>query len=125
MRVSGDDYWLCIYDDGALVSTTHVPFGGMCDDADCWSEKPNGFQFKSKTPSADGATGITLSAGDDGKAKAQFKGKGSTLDVPDVASVAGPLVVQLLNGTNGACWSATYSVPFKKVDEVSLSDRAD
>jgi cysteine-rich repeat protein len=42
--VTGDDYWLCIYDDGALVSTTHVPFGGTCDGADCWSEKSNGFQ---------------------------------------------------------------------------------
>jgi cysteine-rich repeat protein len=123
-----DDYWLCIYENDALVSTTRVPSGAsvhFCDGKPCWSSKPKGYQYKSKTPGDDGATGVTLGAGDDGKAKAQFKGKGANLQLPDLTSVASPLVVQLVKSTGGACWSATYSAPFSKNDGVSLSDRAD
>jgi cysteine-rich repeat protein len=119
-----DDYWLCIYDAGALVSTTRVPFGGTCDGKPCWSDKSKGFKFKAKTPTTDGATGVSLGAGDDGKAKAQFKGKGGGLDLP-AAEMTGPVIVQLVKSSGGACWSATYSAPFDKNTGAAFQDRAD
>jgi len=119
-----DDYWLCMYDNNALVSTTRVPAGGTCDGDDCWSEKTKGFQFKSKTPNANGATGVSLGAGDEGKAKAQVKGKGSDLELPTLPPT-GAVIVQLVKSSGGSCWTATYSPPFAKSDDVSLSDRAD
>ena len=122
--VTTDDYWLCIYDNNALVSTTRVPADGTCDGNPCWSAKTKGFQFKSKTPSVDGATAVALGAGDDGKAKAQLKGKGSTLDLPTLPP-AGTVIAQLVKSSGGTCWTATYSPPFAKSDGVNLNGRAD
>ena len=123
--VTADDYWLCIYGGGALLSTTRVPAGGTCGASPCWSEKATGFQFKSKAPSVDGATRVSLRAGDAGKARVQFKGKGNTLDVPDLNAIGSPLIVQLVNASGGTCWSATFSAPFAKNDGVDLIDKAD
>jgi hypothetical protein len=106
------------------VSTTEVTAGGTCDGSPCWSESGSGFKFKSKTPTTDGATGIKLGAGGDGKAKALLKAKGAGVDVPELPPV-GALTVQLVNATSGVCWTATYSPPFAKEDDVSLSDRSD
>ena len=68
---------------------------------------------------------MSLAAGVDGKAKAQLKGKGANLDLPDLSAVTGPIVVQLVNAASNACWTATYSAPFAKADAVGLSDRVD
>src|SRR5262249_35055121 len=117
--------WLCIYDNGVLRSTTQVPFGGTCDDKDCWTETRKGFVYKSKTPSVDGATGVSLAAGDDGIAKAALKAKGSSFQAPNVAAISGPLIVQLVKSSGGVCWSTTFSAPFAKHDDVKLQDKAD
>jgi YVTN family beta-propeller protein/cysteine-rich repeat protein len=123
--VSFDDYWLCVYDDGELVSTTRMPAAGTCEGKPCWSETSKGFKFKSKAGVPDGANGLSVSAGGDGKAKAKIKARGADLDLPDLSTIAGPLVVQLVKTSGGTCWAATYSSPFLKEDGVNLADRAD
>lgn len=123
--IDTDDYWLCIYDANTLVSTTRVAPGGTCNGKPCWSEKTKGFQYKARTPGLDGATNVGLVAGTDGKAKALFRAKGAALDLPDPATVTGPLVVQLVRPRADDCWSATYSAPFTKQDEESLKDKSD
>jgi len=47
------------------------------------------------------------------------------LRLPDLDPLTGPITVQMVKSSGGACWSATYGAPFSKDDGVSLSDRAD
>jgi len=51
---------------------------------------------------------VLLKASDSNKSKALVKGKGAGLPDPPLP-VTAPLTVQLVNGDNGLCWSASYT----------------
>jgi uncharacterized delta-60 repeat protein len=122
--VNTDSYYLCLYDNGQLASTTTIPAGGSCSGKPCWKASgTSGFGFKSKTLTPDGAAQLKLKAGVDSKAAIQFKGKGANFEMPALGTLAGPVVVQITNGS--VCWEATYSAPFLKNDGVSFIDKAD
>ncbi len=120
-----DDYWLCIYDGGNRVSSTRIPRGRTCGNKDCWSSTPEGFVYASSSDLPEGATQLVLTAGGDGKSAARFRGRSVSLEMPAVATLVGPLVVQLQRGDAGVCLSSTFSPPFRKHDAVKLAALSD
>ncbi|MGH7786243.1 MAG: FG-GAP-like repeat-containing protein [Candidatus Binatia bacterium] len=117
--LGADPYALCVYDGGALVgSSVALPSAN-------WDPLPSGYKFKDTAASPYGALKAKLSAGGDGQAKILFLARGTGISMPPVASLTGPLVVQLHYSPVGVCWSATYSAPFLKNDGVTLKDVAD
>jgi len=88
-----------------------APAGGTCAGKPCWASKPKGFQYKDKLLMPDGIAQLQLSAGADGKAKVQVKGKGANLPMPSLATLTSPLIVQLHPSSGGVCFGATYSFP--------------
>ncbi|MCC6766760.1 MAG: beta-propeller fold lactonase family protein [Deltaproteobacteria bacterium] len=114
------NYAFCVYDAnggrpqpvmGAVVRPDRI-----CDPTKgkrCWSRTgANGFKMRDKAGTDGGITQITLKAGTTGKAKIQVKGGGAVLAMPTLG-LAPPVRVQLvaLDGTEEACWEATYSSP--------------
>jgi cysteine-rich repeat protein len=120
-----EDYYLCVYDQGTIVSTTRIEAGGLCDGKPCWKETVKGYQFKDKELTPDGAQQLKLKEGDDGAAQMQFNGRGGMLELPSPLDLRGPVEVQLKQKTDAACWAATFSVPFTKQDDASFFDKSD
>ncbi len=114
-------YRLCVYDGGGLAMTVGIPSGVG------WKESAKGFSFKRKSGAPDGVVGVQLKEGlVTGKARIQVKGKGASLPMPALASLAAPLTVQLSNTLpSPACWEAVYSGAFQRQDDVQLKDKAD
>jgi VCBS repeat protein/Big-like domain-containing protein len=116
-------YSLCVYDAGALVSTSRVI--GFCTRKPCWTDKSSGFLFRNKSLEPTGVKSLKLVAGPDGKATAAFGGKGASLALPDPTSLAGPIDVQLIRSGSAVCWGSVFSAPFKKQADGVLKDRSD
>src|SRR6185436_11659961 len=81
-----EDYYLCIYDAGALISSSRIAAGGTCDEKPCWKASATGYQYKSKTLPLDGITQVKLKSGISGKAQMQVKGKGVDLEIPPLGT---------------------------------------
>ena len=120
-----EDYTLCVYNNGALAGSATAEAGGLCGTSQCWADQPEGYLFKDKEMNPFGAAKVQLRAGGDGSAKILFRAKGVDVDMPPVASINGPIDVQLIKSSGVVCWSATYSAPFIKDDGVILKDKAD
>ena len=118
-----DGYTLCVYDAGALVSTSRVI--GSCVKKPCWADKPTGFQFTNRSLQPSGVQSLKLLAGVDGKAGEKFKGRGASLALPDPGSLVGPIDVQLHTTAGALCWGARFSAPFKKDAGGLLKDTSD
>src|SRR5262249_53841656 len=115
----------CLYDNTGLLAIMSAPAGGDCGGKPCWTDKPTGYVYKNKAMTPHGIAQLQLSAGVDGKAKIQVKGKGSHLPMPPLASLVSPLTVQLRDA-GGACWSAIYTFPpATKNDAAQFKDKAD
>jgi hypothetical protein len=123
--VGTDGYALCLYEDGALVTTLDVPAGGDCAGKPCWADKPKGFQYKDKDLTPNGIAQLQLSSGLDGKAKIQVKGKGANIPAINVGNLDGTVTVQLKRAGSPICWGATYSPPAAKNDGITFKDKAD
>ncbi len=123
---TSDDYYLCIYDNGARIFTGTVPAGGICSGKPCWKGNPKGFQFKSKTLMPDGVQQLKLKAGGNGKAQLQIKAKGALLQLPPIGNALnGPLTVQLMKAGVPVCWQSVFHTPFTKNDGVMFNDKSD
>lgn len=114
-----DDYTLCFYDNGALITSATAPAGAN------WSAGGGGLSYKNTDLTPMGVRQIKLRPGLDGSARALFKGKGGLLQMPDLDMLAGPIEVQLIKSSGGVCWSATFSLPFLQNDGVTFKDKAD
>jgi glucose/arabinose dehydrogenase len=118
--VTTHGYELCIYAGGGLVASATAPAGVA------WREKSTGFKFSDPSASSDGMRTIVLKAGPDEKAKIIVRGKGTDLDMPNLAALASPLTVQLKRAGGTVCWGATYTFPpaLKNTSEL-FKDKAD
>jgi cysteine-rich repeat protein len=124
--MSGEDYYLCIYDNGTRIYRNTVPAGGTCSGKPCWKANPKGYQFKTKTLVPDGVQQLKLKAGTTGKAQVQIKAKGALLQVPAIGTALhGPLTVQLMRESDPVCWQAVFHTPFTKNDGVMFNDKSD
>ena len=118
-----DGYTLCLYDAGALVSTSRVI--GSCTRKPCWVDTPGGFVFHNQSLQPSGVQSLKLVAGGDGSAREIFNGKGPSLALPDPGSLTGPIDVQLRRSGAVLCWGARFSAPFQKVGGGLLKDMSD
>ncbi|MCC6767299.1 MAG: DUF4215 domain-containing protein [Deltaproteobacteria bacterium] len=124
--IGTEDYFVCIYDHGTLISTTTIPGGGTCAGKTCWKETPKGYVYQDKERTPDGAQQLKLIGGVGAKAQIHFKGGGSNLDVPVPGALVGPVVVQVRQASDPTtCWESTFSVPFGKQDATSFADKSD
>ena len=109
--VGSDGYALCLYDASGLAATATAPAGGICAGGEpCWTERRTSFKYENKNLTPDGLSQVVLKEGlEDGKATILVKGKGTMLDMPELATLGSPLTVRLKNRVTAACWEATYS----------------
>jgi len=70
-----------------------------------------------------GRLGIALSTSTSA-AKIQFKGKGSFLQMPDLAAIGPQLRVQFRSSATPVCWEARYAAPYAKQDAEQLKAAA-
>ena len=108
---SNTAYALCAYD-GSLSTQPIVsaisPAQGSCGQRLCWQPLTGGFAFyQDRSRTSDGLEQIRLKAGAAGSARVGVRGAGPKLSLP-ATPLTPPVVVQL-QGSNGECWSATYS----------------
>jgi len=124
--LTSDDYALCLYDDGMLLTSVEAPHGGTCRGRPCWSAKSTSLSYKNADASDTGVRSVALKQGlTDGSASIKVQAKGTKIAMPDVGALTGPIDVRLHRSGGGPCFGATYSAPFLKHDAVSFSDRAD
>lgn len=113
-------YQLCVYEDGALLSSFAVPQG-----ATFWQAKSYGFVYDNEAGSTDGITDLRLKQGaTERKAKIGVKGSGAALALTDTGAITGVLQVQLRNDQE-ICWGAVYSPPFQKQGDGKLTTVSD
>lgn len=124
--LTSDGYALCIFDAlGGLLFQSTAPAGGTCGTKPCWKTLGiKGFGYKDAERTPTGADKVSLKAGLQGKAKAQFKGKGANLD-PFALPLPLPVTAQL-QAANGQCWAASFSAAgVSKNDGVQFKGKSD
>ena len=99
-------YDLCLYDaSDALVMTTGVPPGGVCNGKACWRARPWGYQYRDASALSTGITNITL-RGLTKSDRFQVKGEGDLLPLPAVTPAL-PVTVQLVRtDAPENCWAS-------------------
>jgi CSLREA domain-containing protein len=107
------EYSLCLYDQSGLLLDRKAPPGGTCDGEPCWKlvgseNRPKGFKYKDNELTPDGLQSSQLKSGEDLKSKMLVKGRGSLLQVPDLASIRPDVHVQLIN-SDRQCWASVIS----------------
>lgn len=123
--LASDAYHLCVYDAGTLVAATRAEAGGTCGKKPCWKSTKSGYAFADKELTPAGVASLGLKSGAVGKGVLQLRAKGASLRLPPLDGLGGPVLVQLLRGSGGACWSTTFSAPFKKRDAKTFRDASD
>ncbi len=119
------DYRLCLYDDSGLRLSATAPAAGTCAGKPCWKTLgTSGFKYKDKELTPDGIQQLKLKTGTDGKAQILLIARGAGLALPDLSTIMQPVTVQVRNA-DGACWSATYSVPATVHSSALFKDKAD
>jgi hypothetical protein len=117
--VAGDDYALCLYQDGSLFQSWAAPAGGR------WKSNPKGYVYTDRAAS-EGLSSIKLIEGLTGKARITVKGKGAVLAMPDLDDdLGGVLDVQVQRGAGQPCWGATYTPPYRKQGPGNLVAHSD
>jgi hypothetical protein len=111
-------YQLCVYDAaGNTVAHASFPPAVTCGGEPCWRVHGTKTTFRSST------LGLTLKAGDVGKARIVARGRGPLLGVATLPA-AQPLTVQLKN-SEGVCWETIYSAPARRNEAGQFRDQAD
>jgi hypothetical protein len=106
--LTSDDYALCVFDQEG--GADHLIMSAVAPHGTSWTPNARGFKYRDATLLPDGIQRITLKAGEAGKAKISVKGRGPNLGLPPILSaVTLPVTVQL-QGPDGACWDALYTV---------------
>jgi hypothetical protein len=113
---NGTAYAVCLYDaSGAPQPLVHMesPAAGPCNQVQCWRPFNAGVvEYFDRAHTARGLERIRLTPGAAGKTKVLVRAFGESLDPPATPLVA-PVTMQL-HGSNGTCWSSTYSATILK-----------
>ena len=108
------DYRFCLFANGTLVSQAILP---AALSAQNWESNRGGFHYGDKSGSRGGVTSIQLQKGDRDNATVLLHGKGLNL-YEVLLPLAGPVIAELHNGSNGDCWSVGFAP-----DEIRINDR--
>lgn len=107
---SADDWLACAWSNGTLVMTAEIPAADSCNGTACWKEKTTGFIYTDKQATPDGVLKLTLQSGIATRAKVLLKLKGSSIPMPSLGALAGPLTLQLRGPT---CFESVFAAPFR------------
>jgi hypothetical protein len=106
-----DSYSFCVYDGSARpqpLFEAAVPADGACGKVRCWTSFPVGrLDYFDPQREVNGIELIRVLPGAEGRSRAEVKGRGERLALPDLPLTV-PVTVQL-QVANGDCWSATYA----------------
>jgi hypothetical protein len=102
------------------VLAAAAPAGGLCPTRPCWKVRTHGFDYGNRTRTPDGLASLGRRGGEGPN---QVTGNGPLLSPPNLATLTGPLDVQLQH-SGGPCFGARYAPPFKKQRAKRLFDRA-
>ena len=114
--MTSDPYELCVYHQGQLVAWTPVAPGGTCQGKPCWRSTTNKITFRNRDTATQAAARIDLKSGVAGKSAVAFSAAGPHLFMPDLATLVGPVDVQLQSYGSGVCWGASFPPPFDRLD---------
>jgi uncharacterized delta-60 repeat protein len=106
-----DDYALCVYQGAGqtLWTRRRAPAGDACRFRPCWKPlTPNGAKYVDPELTPDGVSSLLLRSNVPGRVQLKWKGKGTSLALPSLSTLALPVRVQLQR-TGGACWDVTYA----------------
>jgi hypothetical protein len=113
---TGTAYAVCLYDgSGATQPILHMEStaGGPCNQVNCWRPFNGGVvEFFDRSHLQGGLERVRLAPGAAGRTKVFVKAIGESLDLPATPLTA-PVTMQL-HGSNGTCWSSTYSTTILK-----------
>ncbi len=119
----GDDYTLCIYEDGgpSVLLAAALPVGG-----DWNAVTSSGCKMHSASGAPAGIVSAVLKTGAAGAARITLKGKGPNLGLGSLALAPGTtLSVQLRSEAAGLCFGATYAEPFSIGDVGRFGDKSE
>jgi hypothetical protein len=121
-----DDYRLCIYSGGTLFAEAAAPAGGRCGvGVPCWRTGARTLRYRNRDLLPDGLRSLTLRTGEAERAQILAQGQGAELDLPPLAGLASPVVVEVKRAS-GACFAARYTFPPALENGSSVfRDRAD
>ncbi len=113
----GPHYQVCVYDNSPAsqpLMNALVTAGGTCGTKACWKESSKGYRYTNRDGNSNGISGLSLVAGDQGRAAIKVQGKGVALDTPH-PTLTLPVTVQLVadTGYNQTCWQTQYSTAAK------------
>ena len=121
--LAADDYTLCMYDNGALVTSATAPSGGTCPT--CWTNDGNGFSYKNALRTPEGVQSSSCWPAVPATRASCSRARASTCACP--TSTRSPARSTCSSSRRRAVSDegATYSPPFLKGDGVSFKDKAD
>lgn len=108
---SATDIGLCVADgSGRLVLSATAPRGSTCGSRPCWGLRRDGLRYRNSDATPDGLVKAQLRAGEAGRARITFKGKGGHLD-PMAPPWVGPVKVRVVRGDSPVCFEAGFFSP--------------
>jgi hypothetical protein len=121
--VSGTNYALCLYKNGALVEGWRAPAGQMCGNKPCWKNATHAFSYRDPERTPDGILSVKLNEGlIPGKANVTVIANNANFSPPDLSQFDGDdvLDVQLQQVPGSVCFGATYTAPFRRLNAETL-----
>lgn len=109
----GDAWTLCLYDGNGRLFGATVPTGGVCARKPCWTQSASRARFRDRR---DGVQHIDLVSTRDERASIRVKAAGESTALAPGAVAAGPVTVQLGNGS-GTCWESVFAFPAQRNDD--------
>jgi len=112
------EYALCVYDTSAGIASLKTTL--TVDPSAFWvSKAPKGWNYKDKTGTSDGVTGVQLKTGAAEKAKAQVKARGLNIPMPVPLMSQyfdqDPSVVVQLISSEGLCLTSSFTAASKNI----------
>jgi hypothetical protein len=107
---AGRDYDFCLFDESGAAPVrllaARAEGGRACGTRPCWRASARGMRYSDRAATSDGLTSVRVTAGVEGLAKAQVKGRGALLGLPALP-LGLPVRVQL-QAEGGICWEAAF-----------------
>ena len=104
---TGDDVYLCGYQDGVLTSSLRAPGGGAA-----WKTLGSrGYRYADKTLAQDGLQRLVLLGGPAGRARIVVAAKGSALPLPAFPFSGSSWVYQVHSDGSAQCWAGSLGPP--------------
>ena len=120
--LASDDYALCVYDDGVLITSATADARRPLRQEALLEGQDDGLRLHGQAPDAHGHAEADARPGLEPTARRRSlpRGRAFPLLMPDLSTITGPVDVQLHRSGGGPCFGSTFSAPFAKSDAHDL-----